>query len=83
MSQFANWKSYPFIVDGVEFVSLINPEGSMYKQIQLVPADIFTSMNAQAIRELIGKVSTMSKSEIQDELDKINDGYSEAYLALA
>jgi hypothetical protein len=83
MSQFANWKSYPFTVDGVEFVSLINPEGRMYQQIQLVPAQIFTAMNADAIRELIGKVSLMSKSEIQDELDKINEGYSEAYLALA
>ena len=83
MSQFANWKSYPFTVDGVEFLSLINPNGTMYKTISKLPAGLFTSMNAGAIRELIGNPSLMSKSEIQDELDRVNAGYSEAYLALA
>ena len=33
MQEFANWKSYPFTVDGVEFVSLIDPNGSMYQSI--------------------------------------------------
>ena len=81
--QFENWKSYPFTVDGVDFVSLIDPNGDMYKKIQLVPAQVFSDMNAGAIRELIGKVSLLSRSEIQDELDKVNQGYSQAYLALA
>ena len=79
----SNWKSYPFTVDGVDFVSLINPEGSMYKSIQRVPSEVFTLMNSQAIREIIGSVSNLTKSEIQAELDKVNLGYSEAYLALA
>lgn len=83
MSQFANWKSYPFTVDGVEFVSLINPESTMYEKVKLVPTKIFTQMNESAIRELIGNASLMSKSEIQDELDRVNEGYSSAYLALA
>lgn len=83
MQQFANWKSYPFTVDGVEFLSLIDPNGSMYAQIQRVPEKVFTMMNEQAIRELIGNASLMSKSEIQTELDRVNDGYSQAYLALA
>jgi hypothetical protein len=83
MSQFANWKSYPFTVDGVEFVSLLDPNGSMYQQVSKIPASVFTAMNEGAIREIIGKVSLMSKSEIQAELDRVNDGYSQAYLALA
>ena len=83
MQQFANWKSYPFTVDGVEFLSLIDPNGSMYSQIQRVPEKVFAMMNEQAIRELIGNASLMSKSEIQTELDRVNDGYSQAYLALA
>ena len=83
MSQFANWKSYPFTVDGIDFVSLIDPNGSMYKTIKNLPPAIFVSMNQGAIREMIGKVSLMSKSDIQAELDKVNDGYSQAYLALA
>ena len=83
MQEFANWKSYPFTVDGVEFLSLIDPNGSMYSQIQRVPAQVFSQMNEQAIRELIGNASLMSKSEIQAELDVVNLGYSQAYLALA
>ena len=83
MSQFANWKSYPFTVDGVEFLSLINPDGRLYQKVSRVPADIFNAMNESSIRELVGKVSLMSKSEIQDKLDRVNLGYSEAYIALA
>ena len=83
MSEFANWKSYPFTVDGVEFVSLINPNGSMFPQIRNLPTGLLDSMNKDAIRSMIGSVSTMSKSEIQAELDRVNDGYSQAYLALA
>ena len=83
MSNFANWKSYPFTVDGVEFLSLINPEGKMYKQIQQLPAGVFVTMNEGAIRQMIGSVSTMSKSEIQDELDVVNNGATQAILALA
>jgi hypothetical protein len=83
MSDFANWKSYPFTVEGVEFVSLIDPNGSMYSQIKRVPSQVFSQMNEQAIREIIGSISNLTKSEIQAELDKINLGYSQAYLALA
>ena len=79
----SNWKSYPFSVDGVEFLSLIDPNGSMYSQIQRVPAQVFSQMNEGAIREIIGSVSNLTKSEIQAELDKVNLGYSQAYLALA
>lgn len=83
MSNFDNWVSYPFSVDGIEFLSLINPDGSMYKTIKNMPIAIFNSYNEGSIRELIGSVSTMSKSEIQASLDKANAGYSQAYLALA
>jgi len=83
MSQFANWKSYPFTVDGVEFVSLLDPNGSMYQQVSRIPASVFTAMNEGAIREIIGSVSTMPKSEIQAELDAVNLGATQAILALA
>ena len=78
-----NWAKYPFTVDGVEFVSMLDTQGSMYNQVKNLPAGLFTAMNEGAIRELIGKVSLMSKSEIQAELDRVNDGFGQAYLALA
>lgn len=77
------WKSYPFTVDGIGFLSLINPNGSMYQTIQKLPAEIFTAMNEGAIRSMIGNIHTLTKHEIQVELDRINKGYSEAFLALA
>jgi hypothetical protein len=78
----SNWAKFPFTVDGVEFVSMLDTDGSMYSQVKRVPAEIFSAMNADAIRSLIGSIATMPKSEIQAELDRINDGYSQAYLAL-
>ena len=78
-----NWAKFPFTVDGVEFVSMLDPNGSMYQQVKRVPAQVFIMMNEGAIREMIGKVSLMSKSEIQDELDRVNEGFGQAYLALA
>lgn len=78
-----NWTSFPFSVDGVDFVSLINPASSMHKTVMAVPPSVFVMMNQSAIRELVGKVSLMSKPEIQEELDRVNEGYSSAYLALA
>ena len=82
MSDFSTWEKFPFTVDGVEFVSLLDPNGSMYSKVKMVPLHIFNNMNEGAIRELIGKVSLMSKSEIQDELDRVNAGYTQAYIAL-
>jgi hypothetical protein len=83
MTDTTNWVKFPFTVDGVEFVSMLDPNGNMYKQASRIPAQVFNSMNEGAIRELIGKVSLMSKSEIQTELDRVNDGFGQAYLALA
>jgi|DEB19_MinimDraft_3_1074340.scaffolds.fasta_scaffold00002_140 hypothetical protein len=83
MKDMTRWALFPFTVDGVEFVSKLDIEGSMYNQVKNLPAGLFTAMNEGAIREIIGSVSTMSKSEIQAELDRVNEGYSQAYLALA
>lgn len=77
------WALFPFTVDGVEFVSKLDIEGSMYQQVSKLPPAIFNQMNESSIRELIGKVSLMSRDEIQAELDRVNEGYSQAYLALA
>ena len=77
------WKSYPFTVDGVDFLSLIDPNGSMYKSISQLSPTVFASMNEGAIRSLIGDVTKLTKHEIQVELDNVNKGYSQAFLALA
>lgn len=78
-----NWANFPFTVDGVGFVSQLDTNGSMYRRVQNLPPNLFIAFNEGAIHELIGKVSLMSKSEIQEKLDMVNAGYTEAYIALA
>jgi hypothetical protein len=78
-----NWVKYPFSVDGVDFVSMLDPKGSFYPQVEQMPIAILNSFNEDAIRKMIGSVSEMSKSEIQDELDVVNNGATQAILALA
>lgn len=78
-----NWKRFPFSVDNVNFVSLINPEGKLYKTISKLPAGVFENMNQGAIKSMIGNPSTISLNELQDELNRVNEGYHEAYIALA
>jgi hypothetical protein len=83
MKDTIRWALFPFTVDGVEFVSKLDIEGSMYQTVSNLPAGLFSRMNESAIRELIGKVSLMSRDEIQAELDRVNEGYQQAYLELA
>ena len=78
-----NWVSYPFEVDGVNFVSKLDPKGSFYPQIEAMPAGLFTLMNQSAIRDIIGKVSLFSTAELEAELDRINEGASQALICLA
>jgi hypothetical protein len=78
-----NWASYPFTVNGVDFVSKVDKDSSMYKQVSRVPNDIFISMNHRRILELIGNPTEFSYDELSIELDRINEGASQALLCLA
>jgi len=78
-----NWASYPFTVEGVKFVSLLDKEGSFYPQIERMPAEIFNTQNCQMVMELIGNPSLMTREELTDEVNRINDGATQALVALA
>ena len=78
-----NWASYPFTVEGVEFVSLLDPKGSFYPQVERLPSGLFTQENMRMILELIGNPSKFSREELQAELDSVNLGASQAIVALA
>ena len=78
-----NWASYPFTVEGVEFVSLLDPKGSFYPQVERLPAGVFTAENTRMVTELIGNPALFTRQELQDELDKVNAGASQALVALA
>jgi hypothetical protein len=78
-----NWASFPFEVDGVQFVSKVDTNGSFYPQLSRMPIQVVNLMNESAVRELIGKASLFSTAELQAELDRVNEGASQALICLA
>ncbi len=78
-----NWVSYPFEVNGVKFNSMLDPQGSFYPKVERLPAGMFTAENIRMTLELIGDPTQLSVEELQDELDRVNAGASEALVVLA
>ena len=48
-----------------------------------MPTEMRNALNESAIREFIGSPANYSLDELQGELDQVNLGYSQAFLALA
>ena len=78
-----NWAVYPFEVNGVQFVSLLDKEGDFYPKVERLPAGVFAQENANCVTEIIGNPALMTREELQAELDNVNLGASQAILALA
>mgnify|MGYP003325797731 FL=1 len=78
-----NWVKYPFTVNGVDFVSMLDPKGSFYPQVEKLPEGALTNWHSSMINNLIGDVANMSKEKLQARIDEVNDGATQAILALA
>ncbi len=78
-----NWAKYPFTVEGVEFVSMLDPQGSFYSQVERLPAGIFANENVRMVNELIGNPAKLTRDELEAELARVNLGASQALVALA
>jgi len=78
-----NWVSYPFEVNGVKFNSMLDPKGNYYSRVEKLPAGVFLQFNKEAIRDLIGDVSKLSRKEIEENLNQVNDGATQALICLA
>ena len=83
MSNTNNWVNFPVSVDGVDFISKIDKDGSFYPQLIKLPSEVFQQFHVEMIHSLIGNPSLMTREELQDELDVVNEGASQAILALA
>ena len=77
------WAKIPFEVDGIEFVSAVDTNGTMYSRIMQLPREVFEAMNIGCVREVIGNVKTMTRSELVDELYRVNEGATQALILLA
>lgn len=78
-----NWVSYPFSVEGIEFVAKLDPQGSFYSQIEALPVGLFASWNKDMVSQIIGNPALFSHEELLSELDRVNDGASQALICLA
>ena len=76
------YTDYPFTANGVKFVSRIFDHSPFNKTIARLPEGEFASMNIQAITEIIGDASLMTLAEIQDELNRVNEGATHAWILL-
>jgi hypothetical protein len=78
-----SWVSYPFTVNGINFVSKVDPKSSIGFQVNLIPVEMFSSMNSETILDIIGNPATLTLSELVSELVRVNAGVSEALIELA
>jgi hypothetical protein len=78
-----SWVSYPFTVNGINFVSKVNPESSIGFQVNLLPIETFDLMNIDAVLDLIGNPSLLSADKLKSELVRLNHSASQALIELA
>jgi len=76
------YTDYPFTANGINFVSRIADNSPFVGMLKNVPAPVFTQMNIEAVRDLIGDASLMTLDEIQDELNRVNEGATHSWILL-
>jgi hypothetical protein len=76
------YKDFPFTTNGVNFVSRIYLDSPFLSRIESLPEGIFNSMNIQAVTEIIGDASLLTRDELISELDRVNAGGSHAFILL-
>jgi len=78
-----NYKDYPFTANGVKFISRINSNSPFAGRLAMLPTQIVTDMNIQAVTEMIGDASLLTRDELLAELERVNDGGTHAFIMLA
>jgi hypothetical protein len=76
------YTDFPFTAQGINFISRVYSNSPFLKTIQQLPAGVFETMNQEAVSEMIGDPSLLSTSELLDELAKLNEGGSHAFILL-
>jgi len=77
-----NYKDYPFVVNGVKFISRINANSPFAGTLAKMPTPLVTQMNIDAVTELIGDASQFTRDELLNELEVVNDGGTHAFILL-
>jgi len=77
-----NYTDYPFTKDGVNFISRVYSNSPHAKDIAEMPLTVFANLNIEAIDELIGNPSLLTREELEHELACLNEGGSHSFVML-
>lgn len=77
-----DYKDYPFMVNGVKFISRINANSPFAGSLAKLPTQVVTDLNIQAVTELVGDASLFTRDELLEELERVNDGGTHAFILL-
>lgn len=77
-----NYTDYPFVVDGVKFISRINADSPFAGTLAKLPKQVVTDLNIQAVTELVGNASLLTRDELLAELERVNEGGTHAFILL-
>ena len=78
----ATYTDYPFTANGVNFISRIYTHSDMAKTISRLPEGVFAKLNQEAILDIIGDPSLLTTGELLEELERVNEGGSHAFILL-
>ena len=76
------YTDYPFTTNGVNFVSRIYSHSPFASRLASLPKGIIDAMNIQAVTEMIGDASLFTHEELLQELARVNEGATHAYILL-
>jgi hypothetical protein len=77
------WVVFPFTYAGKSFNSKVKANTKKLAAIQALPAGVFQTMNAAALRDISTITASTSRDEDIAELERLNAGGSWAILELA
>ena len=76
------YTDYPFTVNGINFISRVYSHSDLLSTIQSLPAGLFEKVNSDAVTDIIGDPSLLSTAELLDELARVNEGGTHAFILL-
>ena len=77
------WVSFPFTYAGKSFNSKVKASTRGLQNILNLPAGVFSTMNASALRDISTITASTTREEDIAELERLNAGSSWAILELA
>lgn len=76
------YTDYKFTTNGVNLVSRIYSHSPFADTLSKMHPAIIADMNAQAIEQLVGNLSLFTHEELLEELGRINEDGSHAFILL-